>query len=66
MSSRDVCVCVLFVIVQSMSALSATKRDLAEFMTVVHRDTVHAVSGAATSISGMVNSSSTQVRGVWL
>ena len=38
-----------------MSALSATTRDLAEFVTVVHRDTAQAMSGAANTIKVIVS-----------
>lgn len=39
---------------QSLSALNATKRDLAEFVSVVQRDTSQAVSDAAVTIRGIV------------
>jgi len=39
---------------QSVSALNATKRDLAEFVTVLGSDTKTAVSGATTSIQGLL------------
>lgn len=40
---------------KSTSALSATTRDLAEFISVVSNDTKAAVSGAGTSIRGLLD-----------
>ena len=37
-----------------MSALNATKRDLAEFVTVLGTDTKKAVSGASANIKGIL------------
>ena len=43
-----------------MSALNATKRDLAEFVSVVGADAKAAVKGASENINKILNSSSSQ------
>lgn len=43
------------VFLQSIAALNATSRDLAEFVTVVQGDTTSAVTGAATKVKQIIN-----------
>ena len=43
-----------FYLLQSFTALTATQRDLGEFVNVLHQDTSTAVTSAATTIKGLL------------